>query len=287
MLVSAALPAAASASQLIARDALGVTLAVDKQGRALVTYRERGRLRHVVAWGAVNAVASDHSGRHARFRLDYSGGWSRWRREVWRGFVNGCRAYDGPPLAWLVTACKAPDGSYWAVQSWRRMLPNYGAEPRGRQGVWELRLSHWRGDLARLEVELDWAFGRFDHVFGRLTYRGVPVHGQRVTAAGAPLDGFGRNIYLDTFNSAYGRGWHRENSFLTHRGSGAFCYGVFPRSAGAPAGKGERYRASVIGPGVTPDLMWHGVAPGRYDRGLDSLANQRILSLGSQQCRPN
>ena len=117
-------------------------------------------------------------------------------------FPTRCQAYDGPPLVWFVTACKARDGSYWAVQSWQRMLPNYGAAPSGQRGAWELRLSHWRGELARLEIELDWAYGLFDHLFGRLTYRGQPVFGRRATRAGAPLDGLGRNIYLDTFNSA-------------------------------------------------------------------------------------
>jgi hypothetical protein len=286
LVAAAGLPAAADGSQLLARNAQGVKLAVDAHGRALVTYREAGSARHAVAWGAVNGIALGDAGGDIRFRLDYSGGWATWRKELWRGFPNACRAYDGPPLAWLVRACKAPDGSYWALQSWQRMLPNYGERPTGRQGARELRLSHWRGELARLEIELDWAYGRFDHLFGRFTYRGVPVHGNRVTAAGSPLDGFGRNIYLDTFESAYGAGWHRENSFLTHRGSGAFCYGVFPH-AGGPAGKGARYRATVIGPGVTPDVMWQGDAPGSYDGRLDSLANERIRSLGASKCQPN
>ena len=284
---SAAVAGSASASQLIARDARDVQLAVDTGGRALLTFHEGSRLRHVLAWGAVNARAHPRARKQRRFRLDYSGGWGTWRREVWRNFPNACQPYDGPPLAWLVTACKARDGSYWAVQGWQRMLPNYGAAPSGRQGAWELRLSHWRGELARLEIELDWAYGRFDHLFGRLTYRGQPVFGRRATRAGAPLDALGRNIYLDTFNSAYGRGWRRENSFLTHRGTGAFCYGVFPERPGAPVGKGERYRATVIGPGVTPDLVWQGNAPGNFDRRLDSLANEKIRSLGSAKCKPN
>ena len=62
VLASAALPAAASASQLIARDAQGIRLAVDGHGRALLTYREPGRLRHVLAWGAVNASARQEPG---------------------------------------------------------------------------------------------------------------------------------------------------------------------------------------------------------------------------------
>jgi len=40
-----------------------------------------------------------------------------------------------------------------------------------------------------------------------------------------PLDSYGRNVFVDTFGSAYGPGWKRENSFLTHGPGGAFCYG--------------------------------------------------------------
>jgi hypothetical protein len=187
-----------------------------------------------------------------------------------------------------VTACKAPDGSYWAVQRWQRMLPNYGLRPTRKQTAWELRLSHWTGPLAVLEVSLDWAYGRYHHLFGRITYAGQPVHGFRATPSGNPLDTFGRNLYVDTFGSAYGRGWRRENSFLTHRGSGSFCYGFYEHGAW-PAGHGTRYRATIIGPGVTPDILWQSQAPGPYDRAQDLVANdaQRELFAGSPLCRPN
>ena len=286
VLATAVLPTAAHASDLIDRDAKRVQLAVDDKGRALLTYHARGKTWRVLAWGAVDAVAPTRSRPQVSFRLDYSGGWGSFRRNVWKGFQNRCSAYDGPPLAWLVTACKAPDGSYWAIQSWQRMLPNYGLAATSKQRVWELRLSHWTDELATLEVELNWAYRRYDHIFGRFTYRGRPVHGFRATPAGVPLDTFGRNLYVDTFNSAYGPGWRRENSFLMHRGSGAFCYGFFPHGR-RPTGKGQRYRATIIGPGVTPDVMWQSGAPGAYDRELDVAANDRLRGLGSSQCKPN
>ena len=69
--------------------------------------------------------------RQVAFRLDYSGGWRTYRKTLSRGFVNSCRRYSGPPLAWLVTACTMPDGSHWAVQSWQRGLPNLGLDPVG------------------------------------------------------------------------------------------------------------------------------------------------------------
>ena len=276
----------AVASELIDRNAKSVRLAVNERGQALLTYRAAGRTRRVLAWGAVNAVAPMRSRRQVSFKLDYSGGWGTFRRQVWKNFSNACAPYDGPELQWMVTACKAPDGSYWAVQSWQPMLPNYGLRPTPKQAVWELRLSHWTGDLPTLEVNLNWAYRRFDHMFGRFTYLGAPVHGFRSTSTGVPLDTFGRNLYVDTFNSAYGRGWRRENSFLMHRGSGSFCYGFYPHGR-RPAGGGQRYRATIIGPGVTPDAYWQSDAPGPYNRDLDLVANDAIRSLGSRLCRAN
>lgn len=287
VLAAVAVPAA-SASELIARNASGVRLQVDAQGRALLSYRAGGRARNVLAWGAVDAIEPTRERPQVQFKLDYSGGWGTTRTAVWKTFRDACRPYDGPPLAWVLTACTAPDGSYWAVQQWQRMLPNYGLKPNREQAAWELRLSHWRGETAHLEVELDWAYRRFHHLWGRFTYQGRPVHGFRSTSRGNPLDTFGRNLYVDTFDSAYGRGWKRENSFLTHVGTGAFCYGFYPHGK-RPAGHGTRYRATIIGPGVTPDVVWQSEAQGQYDRSLDRLANerQRELFSGSSLCRPN
>jgi hypothetical protein len=44
-----------------------------------------------------------------------------------------------------------------------------------------------------------------------------------------------------------------------HRGTGVFCYGFFGHGS-RPPGKGTRYRATVIGPGVTPDVYWESPA---------------------------
>jgi hypothetical protein len=276
----------AQASELIDRNVSRPTLAVSADGKALITYRAQGKLHRVLAWGATNAIAPTRGRAQVKFKLDYSGGWGTFRSPVWKGFENSCQAYDGPELHWLLAACTAPDGSYWALQSWQRMLPNYGLAPTPKQAVWELRLSHWTGDLPVLEVSTNWAYRRFDHIFGRFSYLGNPVFGFRSTAAGVPLDTFGRNLYVDTFDSAYGKGWKRENSFLMHTRSGAFCYGFFKHGK-RPVGKGERYRATIIGPGVTPDIFWESAAPGPYSRELDSAANDLIRGLGSSTCKPN
>jgi hypothetical protein len=54
-----------------------------------------------------------------------------------------------------------------------------------------------------------------------------------------------------------------------------------------PAGKGTQYRATVEGPGVTPDVMWQGDAPGAYDKVADQALNAQITQLGDKQCRAN
>ena len=122
----------AAASELIGRDEGRTSLQVNGVGQAHVSWYEAGATRHVVAGNAVNARPPRPGMPQVSFRLRYGD----------RSIENaGCGHYDGPPLAWVVGACKAPDGSYWALQRWQRLKPNYG----GRRGGWELRLSHWSG----------------------------------------------------------------------------------------------------------------------------------------------
>jgi hypothetical protein len=284
--IAAVLASTADASQLIDRNANGVRLAVNAKGEALVTYTAAGKAKRVLAWGAANAAAPRRGGKQVELKLDYAGGWGKYHKDYWKTFGAACGAYDGPALAWSVSACKAPDGSYWALQKWQRMLPNYGLAPNATQAVWELRISHWTGDLPELKISTDWAWHQWDHLFGTFTYGGSPVFGFNATPGGNPLDSWGRNIYVDTFNSSYDKGWHRENSFLTHTNTGVFCYSFNPHGS-RPAGKGLKYRATVEGPGVTPDVMWQGAAPGVFDRDADLVANDAIAALGDKQCRAN
>jgi hypothetical protein len=268
----AALPAVASASQLIARNTSGERLVVTSSGRAMIAYRGQGRLRHVLVWGAINARPPSAEMQQAQFRIDYSGGWRSHGKALWKRARNACGAYRGPQLPYLVAACTARDGSHWALQKWQRSQANFGMPPwKSGHAAWELRVSHWRGPVAQLEVWLDWSYGgRWQHLFGRLTYRGLPVFGFATTPSGAPLDAYGRVVYVDTFDSAYGEGWRRENGFVARNPDGSFCYGFVPHAAAKserrPPGSGSRYRVSVSGPGVTPDVAWVGAALGDFDR---------------------
>jgi hypothetical protein len=261
----------ASASQLIDRDATGVKLEVGRDGKALLTYRAHGRLWRVRAWGAINARHPNPSVPQVQFRI---------RRDA-KPIANVCGRYTGPSLPWLVTTCTAPDGSHWAVQRFRRRMPNLGYLPRTRdERAWALHLSHWTGPLATLEAWAGWSWsGRFHHLFGRLTYRGRPVHGFRTTRQGARLDKYGRLVYVDTLRSRYGSGWRRENSFVTHRQTGTFCYTFRARGSRHHAGNGWRYRRTIEGPGVTPDVV-------RYLDGLPNF-NARSAQHAAHERRTN
>ena len=324
-LVAAVYAPTAGASQVISTSTVtGLTLGVNSKGEALLTYKAKGKVVHVLAWGAINAIPPTRGVQQVELKLDYSGGFDKYYNQdasiqklriefsklrhtpgyltspvtkqlqhasqsassYWQTGGFSCPKYDGPALAWLVTACKAPDGTYWAVQSWQRLLPDYGVTPTAAQSAWEVHLAHWKGPLPELTIQTDWAWHQWEHLFGTYAYDGSPVFGFKSTSVGAPLDSFGRNLYVDTFDSKYGSGWIRENSFLTHTNTGVFCYSFNPHGA-HPAGNGTKYRATILGPGVTPDVMWEGTPPGAYDKDADAAANQQIADLHDNQCRPN
>src|SRR5438093_9032477 len=128
----------AGASERVDVNATGVRLAVNARGVAMVTYRARGRVFHTLVWGAVNARPPSQTVPQVHFRFDWSGGWRSSHRLVWKHFKDRCSAYDGPQVADFVAACKARDGSYWALQTWQPYLPHRGYAPwQPRQMQWE------------------------------------------------------------------------------------------------------------------------------------------------------
>ena len=276
-----------------------LSLKVNRRGVALVSYRtSRGLVRHVYVWGAVDAGPPDPARAQVHFRYDYSGGLKKDGRQTWRSFVNACRPYDGPRLVWLVTACKAPDGSYWALQRWQRLLPMRGVAPfRAGQAAFELHVSHWTGPLPVLEVSPNWTYGgMWQGLFGRLTYNGHPVYGFR-TPSSRRRDPYARFFYVDTFNSAFGAGWKHDAGKVAHSRNGAFCYSFVPQLTPTgypthemrPPGNGERHRVTVMGPGATPLIQWEGAALGRYDPQQDATFNalfDRIVGADDRVCVP-
>ncbi len=293
------------AAQLIDRDVSGLSLAVNTKGEALVTYHAHGKLRRVLVWGAVNALPPSPSGKQVSFKLDYSGGYGKYHKNYWQTFGTACGKYDGPALAYLLKACKAPDGSYWAVQQWPQPLPDLGFAPWTPElkAQW-MEISHWSGDLPQLTAYTDWVFaGHFQQIFGQFTYLGKPVYGFGTTSVGAPTDSFGRLIYLDTRNSVYGSGYRRENSFVPHNPTGAYCYGFYQfdptkggykhppgETAKRGPGLGDQYRLTASGPGVTPNITiyvkpLHPYDPSNADdRAYQAQQAAVLQSYGDKSC---
>jgi hypothetical protein len=91
---AAALVPCAAASDRVALDATQVRLAVSADGQtAVVIYRSRGRSRHVLVSGAVNALPPSQVVPQVRFAFDWTGGWETHRNgKWWRKIGNHCRS---------------------------------------------------------------------------------------------------------------------------------------------------------------------------------------------------
>jgi hypothetical protein len=256
-------------------------LIVNRYGLARITYTSHaGRLVHVLAWGAVNARTPSASAKQVRFHLDYSGGYGSFGSGYWARMHNACGRYTGPPLHHLVFACTARDGTYWALQTWRREERDGGWPNDTRQGAKELHLAHWSGSLPKLFVDTSWlSSGRYDEVFGYLRYGGSGVYGFASTNHGSPTDTYGRNVYVDTLNPAWGRGWYRFNSALTHRTHGNFCVGMYALYGRTHPANGAEYRMTVMGPGVTPIVQQNLLSPGRYSQAVHAKKYREMLSF--------
>jgi hypothetical protein len=269
----------ASGSQLFARDATGVKLGVDASGnKALLTYKVNGVTKHLLVSGAVNALAPSESTPQVKFQMNPLGPRGK-DKKIWKGFKDRCKPYDGPALAFVVVACKAADGSYWAVQSWKYWMPFFGYQPwLSYQDDVAFHVSHWTGPLAQLEMWAAWidvAHGATSphDVIARLTYGGTPVFGYKINPGGVPGDGYGRVVYIETLDSLLGAGWWRLTGILTRNPSGVLCHSMvpqmtfsnYPNPHEVDAGNGKAYRAYVEGPGVTPLVMTQIDDPGNYD----------------------
>lgn len=124
---------------------------------------------------------------------------------------------------------QTPDGRFWALQNWRRL----------KTGPMELRLSRWRGKPTLLELSTFCCKWKSEVVRGRATYHGKPIVGYKSTPQGVPLDGLGRNVYIDSMR---GGKWMRLMGILTRKPEGRF--GLWIRKGW----RGASYRGRIVGP---------------------------------------
>jgi hypothetical protein len=252
-------------------------LSVDKNGTAQVIYKKKGKTFKVLYWGGHNTSL--------RFKYDRSNGWKSKKHNWKKPMKSVCGKYTGPAIPYAISTCTMPDGSHWALQKWERTIANYGGQYKKKK--FETRISHWTGDAAKFEVWDNWSWsGRYTHIFGTLTYLGKPVYAKKFRDDGYVLDGIGRNLTIDAYDSDYGSGWRRVNAILTHRPSGQFCFGFSPKflaDGDQRRGKSsvDRYRLAVAGPFVSPDIEYEFSAKSlsSYTPEEDELYNNMIRQL--------
>jgi hypothetical protein len=207
-LVAAAMMAApcALASVEVAVDARSASLRVDAAGNAEVRW-----------------TAADGSQRSLLVSRD---GGLRY------GALSGSdvsHAAAGVLIPWAVAVREAPDGRYYALQAWRRLV----------DGPVELRFSRWEGEPTKLTLKTVCCKWGHENVVGNASFHGRPIYGFKATRRGNPLDPYGRNVYLDSYRSGK---WERMMGILTNRPTGSFSLWIRPEWAG-----GE-YRGTIPGP---------------------------------------
>ena len=126
--------APAAASQLVDRNASNVSLAVNDKGEALLTYSAEGKTKHVLAWGAVNAIAPTAARKQVELSLDYAGGYGKYRRDYWKTFGSVCGTYDGPPLALARRRLQGARRLVLGAAGVAAGAPDYGVAPTAAPG---------------------------------------------------------------------------------------------------------------------------------------------------------
>jgi hypothetical protein len=292
--MGAVLAGPASASQLLARNAAHPAIKVGMlNGRevALVTYQTAGVWHRALLWGAMNARFYSTTVPQVQFSVNYNGGaGSPFGANAWSKVVHANKCAPDQALKSsmdvTVAACTMTTNpkEHWALQEWQRTLPDAGVHPKTTTArAWELHVSHWTDSfMPVLWLKWGWANAaggvHYDHLYGVFSVDGHRVYGHASTSLGNPTDGYGRNIYVDAVNSAWtqdgaytqGGGWVRWNAFLTHYPHGDFCASVYKTNYGVTRpgyASSTMFRATAMGPGVTPIVRWQGPPPGTYASG--------------------
>ncbi|HEY7197258.1 MAG TPA: hypothetical protein VH306_08725 [Gaiellaceae bacterium] len=207
MIVSGLIVSNAAASVKVGSSARKATLKVTSAGYAEVIYvTNGGKWRHVL----IRPNGSLRFGGHTNRK-------------------NVAYRTTGVKLPLRAQVYRTPNGTFYALQRWRRLV--------GRPV--ELRFSRWQGAPTRLNLRTVCCKWSSERVMGNVTYHGKGVWGTNNTPTGAPKDGKGRNVYLDSRRNGH---WKRMMGILTHPKTG--WYRLWIR----PYWRGGMYRGAVIGP---------------------------------------
>ena len=140
---------------------------------------------------------------------------------------------------------------------------------RPTQAVWELHLSHWTGALPVLDDQHRLVLAPVEPPLRHVHLRRQAGLRVRVDVDGAAA----RHVRPQRLRRHARLGLRdgleaREQLPDAHRNRGLLLQ---RQPARRPPGRyGDEYRATIIGPGVTPDVMWQGAAPAPYDKAADA-----------------
>ena len=167
--------------------------------------------------------------RQVEFKLDYSGGYGKHRTPYWKRFGWVCHPYDGPPLAWC-RRLQGPRRLLLGAPGMAAQLPNYGVPPSGRTQP-ARSCGSPTGPASSPKLEGLQPTGSTNGPLPGGLRHATATRAYTASAGSAPprvratpTDKYGRLLYLDTYNSGYGAGWMRKNSFVSHGPPGMFCY---------------------------------------------------------------
>ena len=219
-------PPAAAGSELIARNA--TASASRPTRRAARSSRSARRAVETAARLGARSTRGHPSQAQPQvaFKLQYGGSIG----------PNVCGAYKGPPLAWQVAACTAPDGDPLGAPGLAADAPELrrraerASKPPGSSGSRTGRAACQARDLDGLVVPPLPPPLRASSP----TATGG-VFGFKSTRFGVPLDTYGRNIFVDTFGSATAPAGSGEQ-LPDPRAGGGFCYGFYPTARTRRAG---------------------------------------------------
>ena len=247
MLLALSAAEAANASEIIDRNAQSVRLAVDASGRALTSYRVRGRAMHVLAWGAVDArqpTSGRPQVRSARTTRGGSGRRSGTSAVRTTARSSRSRSQHAPRPTARTGHCSR-GGERSRTSTGARSAggePGSSISPTGRARS----ATRKRGPTGSTAAATTTCSGGSRTRASPCTAsrRRVSAHRSTVTA--------GTSTSTRSTRATGRAGGGRTRSSRTAR-RGVFCLRLLPIQLTRP-GNGAMYRLTAPGPGVTPDV---------------------------------
>ena len=247
----------------------------------MLTYTSGGKLKHVLAWGAVNAIAPTRARAAGRVQARLRGRLGQVPHELLEDVRHALRR--------LRRAGARVEGD--GLQGARRLVlgaPGLAAgapelrrdarRPRRRSGSCGSRTG--RATLPVLTIVDRLGLAPVGSPLRHVHLRGEPGLRLPVDLVGQPARHVRPQHLRRHVQLGVRRRLEAREQLPDPHAAPASSVTASTRTARTRPARATQYRATVEGPGVTPDVMWQGDSPGAYDKALDLEANDAITALG-------